>query len=82
MDKNINNAAAKLIAAGAWDREREMEFAPLSSEGVVPGRVFSANREIFQIKTADGEVEAIAAGRLRQGRDGKTFPVAGDWTYG
>jgi ribosome biogenesis GTPase / thiamine phosphate phosphatase len=79
MDHNTTYVAEKFAAAGAWDIEREIEFAPLSSEGVVPGRVFSANRELFQIKTAAGEVEAIVAGRLRQEGDGKSFPVAGDW---
>jgi ribosome biogenesis GTPase / thiamine phosphate phosphatase len=80
MDGNISSSANAFTPAGAWDREREMEFAPLSSEAVVPGRVIAANRNIFLIKTAHGVVQGIAAGRLLHELNEKTYPVVGDWT--
>lgn len=79
MNGIATHAAALRVPAGVWDAQRELEFAPLSAPGVVPGRVLAANRELFHIRTAGGETEAVLAGRLRRKLDGKTLPVAGDW---
>ncbi len=80
MDMNISSPANSFAPAGAWDREREAEFTSLSSEGLVPGRVIAANRNIFHIKTANGSVQGIATGRLLYELNGKTYPAVGDWT--
>jgi ribosome biogenesis GTPase len=80
MNGNINSASNSFSPAGAWDRARETEFAALSLENVVPGRVMAANRNIFLVKTARGVVQAVAAGRLLHELNGATYPAVGDWT--
>jgi ribosome biogenesis GTPase / thiamine phosphate phosphatase len=80
IDRNTGSPANSFAPAGAWDGERELEFSPLSSESVVPGRVIAANRNIFLIKTAHGLVQGIATGRLLHELNNKTYPVVGDWT--
>jgi ribosome biogenesis GTPase / thiamine phosphate phosphatase len=80
MNGNISSATKSVSPAGAWDKEREAEFAALSSENLLPGRVIAANRNIFLVKTADGVVQAVATGRLLHELEGKTYPAVGDWT--
>jgi ribosome biogenesis GTPase / thiamine phosphate phosphatase len=79
MDGNISSVSL-ISPAGAWDKERVAEFAALSSETVVPGRVIAANRNSFLVKTPGGVFQAVAAGRLLHELNGKTYPAVGDWT--
>jgi ribosome biogenesis GTPase / thiamine phosphate phosphatase len=80
MGRDNGSSANAFTPAGAWDREREMEFASLSIETAVPGRVISANRNIFQIETTHGVIQGKAAGKLLHELNGKTYPAVGDWT--
>lgn len=53
-------------------------FANQLSHGI-PGRVVSAVREHFLVWTEASEVEARAAGHLRQAEEEEDWPCVGDW---
>ncbi len=79
MDGFSSSGIHSFVCAGVWDADREREFASLCSEGLAPGRVMAANRNIFRIKTEKDEFEAAAAGKLRWEANGEVFPTVGDW---
>jgi ribosome biogenesis GTPase len=58
-----------------WSAHWDGVFAQFAA-AMVPGRVRLASRDHFLVLTADGEVEASAAGKLRLAED---WPVTGDW---
>lgn len=70
--------ASSLLDWG-WDSTWQAAFeaaAPTSSIGV-PGRVTGDGRDAWRVATADGELLARVAGKLRH--EGAAYPVAGDW---
>ena len=63
-----------------WDGRLADAFRDREGEGCVPGRVAQAQREIYVVWTAAGEVRAALAGRLRQdARAAADLPAVGDW---
>ena len=68
------------LATLGWDAGWDAAFAPFRAEGLEPGRVSVQHRGEWDVLTADGEVRARAAGRLRH-EAGSTaeLPVVGDW---
>lgn len=63
-----------------WDDRFETELRAHGDDGLRPARVAVAHNALFQLRTADGEVMAEVAGRLRHraaGADAR--PVVGDW---
>jgi ribosome biogenesis GTPase / thiamine phosphate phosphatase len=63
-----------------WTPVRAGEFAPHAAAGLVPGRVSLEHTHIYRVLTADGEVLARVAGRLRHHAATRAdFPAVGDW---
>ena len=63
-----------------WDSGFAETFRELDREGCVPGRVAQAQRGIYRVWTAAGEVRAGLSGRLRQdARTAADLPAVGDW---
>ena len=63
-----------------WDDRFEAELRACGDGGLRPARVTVAHNAFYQLGTADGEVMAEVAGRLRHraaGTDAR--PVVGDW---
>ena len=63
-----------------WDDRFEAELRACGDRGLRPARVAVAHNALYQLGTADGEVMAEVAGRLRHraaGADAR--PVVGDW---
>ncbi|MGI8606190.1 MAG: ribosome small subunit-dependent GTPase A [Gaiellaceae bacterium] len=67
------------LARLGWDDDREVEFAPHATAGLVPGRVSTQLRGVHLVATPRGEVRAEAAGRLWQESGAEGHPVVGDW---
>lgn len=68
-----------LGAYGWTDRLAEL-FAPHAAAGFQPGRVSLEHTHIYRVVTADGEVLARVAGRLRHQASARAdFPAVGDW---
>jgi ribosome biogenesis GTPase len=63
-----------------WDAFFAERFRDHGAKGCAPGRVASAEREVYVVWTAAGLVRAEPAGRLRHGasRSGG-LPAVGDW---
>ena len=73
-------AAAPLLEALGWDDRLEAALRAHGDGGLRPARVAVAHNALYQLGTADGEVMAELAGRLRHraaGADAR--PVVGDW---
>ena len=63
-----------------WSETFAAAFAPHAAAGVVPGRVTADFGRGWGVTTADGEILAEPAGRLRHAVPGRAgLPVAGDW---
>ena len=63
-----------------WSRHFESRFTELGRNDLLPGRVVQKQRGQLKIRTADGGVDARAAGRRhRAAEDGGLLPVVGDW---
>ncbi len=63
-----------------WDPEFEALFENHAREGLVPGRVLTATREIYRLATRHGELAGELSGRLRFATDSPSdLPVVGDW---
>ena len=60
-----------------WDDRFEAELRA-RGDGLRPARVAVAHNAFYQLRTADGEVMAEVAGRLRH-RSAGARPVVGDW---
>jgi ribosome biogenesis GTPase len=65
------------LTAIGWDSAWESAFQPYSGSGFVPGRVWAAQRGLFQVWTTPGEVSAEVSGKLRHSSG--LWPVTGDW---
>ena len=62
-----------------WDDRFETELRAHGDDGLRPARVAVAHNALFQLRTADGEVMAEVAGRLRHRAAPDARPVVGDW---
>jgi len=63
-----------------WDTPFAEAFLEHGGRGCVAGRVASAEREVYVVWTAAGEVRAEPAGRLRHRTAGSGgLPAVGDW---
>ncbi len=70
---------ADLTALG-WDARRAEAFEAIGAAGLVPGRVSLEHTHIYRVWTADGELLARVAGRLRHAAGSRAeFPAVGDW---
>jgi ribosome biogenesis GTPase len=67
-----------LLRAHGWDAHFEAAFAALGAADCEPGRIVEAQRGMFRVVTAGGEIRAELAGRLRQEGVGPLAAV-GDW---
>lgn len=68
------------LAALGWDEQRKQEFAEHADRGLVPGRVASEHRGGFVLYTAEGELKAVARGRLHdEALLAAGLPAVGDW---
>ncbi|MBA3231523.1 MAG: ribosome small subunit-dependent GTPase A [Acidobacteria bacterium] len=63
-----------------WTSARAEAFAPHAAAGLVPARVSLEHTHIYRVLTAEGELLARVAGRLRhQAASRSDFPAVGDW---
>jgi ribosome biogenesis GTPase len=62
-----------------WDDGWKAEFEPFRADGLTPGRVAIQHRGEYDLMTAEGEIRARIAPRLRRGSTPADLPVVGDW---
>ena len=68
-----------ILTRFGWDDFQTL-FENHAREGLVPGRVLTATREIYRLATAQGELSAELSGRLRFASDSPAdLPTVGDW---
>ncbi|WP_020555400.1 ribosome small subunit-dependent GTPase A [Embleya scabrispora] len=64
-------STSDVLAAYGWDADRDAEFAPYRTHGLVPGRIARVDRSLCEVVTADGSVRAA--------HGGGELPCTGDW---
>ncbi len=74
-----DNPGVVALSALGWDDGWDDAFAPYRHEGLAPGRIAVQHRGAYDVLTADGEVRARVAPRLRRGASVAELPVVGDW---
>ncbi len=63
-----------------WNSNFESEFANFSAQDIVPGRIFLEQKSEYLVLTADKEVTAKLAGKIRHKAESKLdLPTVGDW---
>jgi len=62
-----------------WDYLWEQEFTRRQQSSLIPGRVFTHNRQWYALYTENGELEAELAGALLYRLEDHELPVVGDW---
>jgi ribosome biogenesis GTPase len=63
-----------------WNVQWAAAFEPYRAQGAVPGRVSLEHTHIYRVLTAEGEILARVAGRLRhEASERADFPAVGDW---
>jgi ribosome biogenesis GTPase len=63
-----------------WNPEHEEQFRAHAEQGLLPGRVAVEQRGLYTVLTADGDVPAELAGKLRHESQGRgQLPAVGDW---
>ena len=63
-----------------WTLMRQQSFAPLLKLGLVPARVITQKRDIWQVLTLSAETyDASLLGKFRSEAPRGAFPVVGDW---
>ena len=63
-----------------WDEALAAQFAPHEKAGVQPGRVAIEFNHNYRVYVDDGEIDAVAAGRLKHHADSRAdLPAVGDW---
>lgn len=68
------------LEALGWDRGRNAEFASHREAGLMPGRVSLEHNHVYRVLTAEGELLAETAGRIKHQAGGRSeLPVVGDW---
>ena len=68
------------LTAYGWSSSLDDAFRDHRAKGLVPGRISLEHTHIYRVVTAEGEVLARVAGRLRHHASGRAdFPAVGDW---
>jgi ribosome biogenesis GTPase len=68
------------LTALGWNARVADAFAAHATAGLVPGRVSLEHTHIYRVLTAEGELLARIAGRLRHDAKSRAdFPAVGDW---
>jgi len=68
------------LAALGWNARLVETFAPHAERGLRPARVSLEHTHIYRVWTAEGEVLARVAGRMRhRARTRPDYPAVGDW---
>jgi len=67
------------LELAGWDDSWAETFAHHKDIGLLPGRVFTHNRQIYWIYTESGEITAEIAGALLYHAEEADLPVVGDW---
>lgn len=63
-----------------WTPTDAANFAALGDAGVVPGRIVLEHNHVYRVMTANGEILAEAAGRMKHLAEGRhELPAVGDW---
>ncbi|HET7676794.1 MAG TPA: hypothetical protein VFK38_03005, partial [Candidatus Limnocylindrales bacterium] len=63
-----------------WSDALEAGFAGHRAAGLQPARVIGEQRGGYRVVTAQGEADAVLAGRLRYETEGRdALPAVGDW---
>src|SRR5215510_9859879 len=63
-----------------WTERLAEAFEPFAARSLVPARIAVEHRSRYVLYAADGEHDAVLAGKLRQENDLATsHPVVGDW---
>ncbi len=71
---------AQSLALWGWTPLLEEQFAPFAEKGRLPGRVTLEYNQFLRVQTAEGELLAEVAGRLRyQAESRAELPAVGDW---
>ena len=74
-----DNEAVPDLATFGWDDGWSAAFEPHRDQGLIPGRVAVQHRGEYDVVTAEGELRAKIAPRLRRGSSVAELPVVGDW---
>ena len=67
------------LELAGWDDLWEQEFQRNRDAGLLPGRVFTYNRQYYSLYTEHGEINAEVAGALLYRSEDHDLPVVGDW---
>lgn len=68
------------LADFGWDAAREAAFAAHAAAGLIPGRVVLEHNHVFRVRTAEQEILAESAGRMKHRAETRqALPVVGDW---
>lgn len=79
-DDPRSETGTALLRAWGWDHGREVDRAGAESDDTVPARVISQHRGFYRIVTADGDMLAVAPGRMLHRASGRRdLPAVGDW---
>ncbi len=71
---------ATTLTALGWTAERQRDFGPYASEGLVPGRVVGEHRTHFQVAMEVAELAAEITGRMRNEAGQRSdLPGVGDF---
>ena len=62
-----------------WDDAWSAEFEPCRNDGLKPGRIAAQHRGEYDVVTAETELRARIAPRLRRSSSVAELPVVGDW---
>ncbi len=62
-----------------WDDRWNAAFEPYRAEGLTPGRIAVQHRGAYDVVTAEAELRAKIAPKLRRGSSVAELPVVGDW---
>lgn len=63
-----------------WSEQFAHHFQPLVEKDYLPGRVLFQNQHLYRVYTAQGELLAEAAGKLRyEAESSEDLPAVGDW---
>jgi ribosome biogenesis GTPase len=74
-----DNALVPDLETYGWDDGWKATFEPFRADGLTPGRVAVQHRGEYDLMTAEGEIRARIAPRLRRASTPAEFPVVGDW---
>lgn len=68
-----------MIKQYGWSDALAEAFAPHAHAGHIPGRIVAHHRDGYQVATDEGELRAVASGRLMHEAEEASPPVVGDW---